>query len=252
MLQKEEIQRRLAFHEWLVENPEGKSDINDFYVSIRENKKVLICNYINQAISWCWGDNASNEVTICLPQDLNEYYQNENWDAIVVTNILEVDKSAIPAYLYEHYVPYGLGFDVYIREDNEMYQDAFRAWDYSENAMSSGVYSFDGEYCWLDIDAELPINIDVSKGVRITYAAGIDLEAIDNTSEPQIDIYVDGRFFVNMDVEYSGEYEIQIPADTFDDALDYHIFRFCTNATIGEYNVDGNNICIRLKEIVPN
>ncbi len=27
MLQKDEISRRLSFHEWLVENPDGKSDI---------------------------------------------------------------------------------------------------------------------------------------------------------------------------------------------------------------------------------
>lgn len=244
MLQKDEISRRLSFHEWLVENPDGKSDINDFYDDIRENKKVLVCNNIAQIISWCWGDNASNDVTICHPADLKKYYLNDEWDVIVVTNVFDVDQSIIPLYLYEHYEPYGLDFDVYIKK--EISEKDFKAENYSTEAASLGVFEFDGEYCWLSQNAVIPIKLDniAGGGVRVKYAAGLDLKPMNNTDKPSTEIYVNDRKVGKYDVEYTGEYTIYIPQEYFEQEGIY-IFRFETNAVTAE----GKSI--RLKEICP-
>ena len=116
MLKKEEIYKRYAFHEWLVYNQVEECDIEDFYADIKQNKKILVCNNINQMISWCWGDNASNEVTLCIPEEFAEYCLLEDWDAIVASLELEINKKNIPLESYEKHVPYGLSFEVYVKE----------------------------------------------------------------------------------------------------------------------------------------
>lgn len=244
MLQKDEISRRYAFHEWLVENPEGKDDINDFYNDMRENKKVLLCNNINQGISWCWGDNASNDVTICLPEDLEENYLSGNWDVIAVTSVFDIDQSFIPLYLYKHYEPYYLNFNVYVLS-KEVYEKGFKAENYSNEVASPGVSEFDGEYCWVDQSAIVPIKVsDLNKGMRITYAAGLDLKPTDGSTKPQIKLFVNDQEIGKYDVEYTGEYTFYIPQEYFEQEGIY-TFRFETNAIVGE------NMSIRLKEIWP-
>uniref|UniRef100_UPI004056BA50 hypothetical protein n=1 Tax=Acetatifactor sp. TaxID=1872090 RepID=UPI004056BA50 len=249
MLQKGELERRYAFHEWLLEHPEGKSDINDFYDCIRQDKDILVCHNIDQMISWCWGDNASNAVTLCLPEEFAEYCFLKDWDAIVIGQALNLDKSFIPSHTYKEYVPYYLGLEVYIRQ--EMYRDSFHAHNYSDKLLSSGLYAFDGYACWLNMEASLPIQMDVSHGVKIIYEAGLDLMTIDPMVSPNVTLYIDGRFFCSEEVTYTGEYIIEVPAEFFDATTNYHVFEFNTNATIGVYGGDGGSYSIRLKAIEP-
>lgn len=243
MLKKEELSRRMAFHEWLVENPEGENDINDFYDDMRENKKVLVCNNIDQMISWCWGDNAANHVTICKPEKFEEYYKNDEWDVVVVSNLIDVGQLILSPILYQHFEPFYLNFDVYIRK--EVYEGAFRAEEYCAKKASIGMTEFDGEYCWLGQRAEIPIYMEQhTQGVQIVYAAGVDLKPVHDKDLPQVCIYVNDQKIGTYDVEYTGEYTIPIPQKYFEQPGVY-MFRFETNATVAEH------MSIRLKEIVP-
>lgn len=116
MLEKEEICKRYAFQDWLIYNSIEENDIGDFYSDIKENKKILVCNNIDQSISWCWGDNASNEVILCLPEEFEEYCMFAEWDCIVVTSTIDIDKKNIPAQKYRKHIPYSLFFEVYVKE----------------------------------------------------------------------------------------------------------------------------------------
>lgn len=245
MLKKEEINKRYAFHEWLIEHPEGESDISDFYDDIRTNKKVLVCTNIDQIISWCWGDNASNKVTLCEPQEFQEYYEQEEWDAVVVGETVEVNKDIISLYQYKKYVPTGLQLEVYIK--GTIYQQEFRAENFAEQEIAYGVLPFDGCYCWLSEEAAIPIEMDARNGVRIVFAAGNDLILKEEVASPKVDIYVDELFVCSTNIVYTGEYEIEVLPDFFESDRSWHVFRFCTNASIDSEN----SYCIRLKEIVP-
>lgn len=248
MLNKEEILRRFAFHEYYVQES-TEQNIATIYDDIKKDKKVLLCTFINQGISWCWGDNASNDVYMCLPDEVEGLCLQEEWDVVVVSKHAKIEIGNTLGARYKRYTFEDLEFDVYIK--TKAFEEAFIAEKYWGETATVGVYPYDGYYCWLDRVAMLPINMDVSKGARITYAAGTDLNSTDGISTPKVDVYVDGVFYISMDVPYTGEYVIDIPSEFFDDSVECHTFEFRTNAVIGEFNPSGENFCIRLKEIVP-
>ena len=251
MVQKTSIERQYAFHSWIIDNP-SESDVGDFYEVVCNNSSVLICNNVAQTISWAWGNNASNDVVLCIPEEFNSAYASRDWDMIVVSKTLDTDfLSIIDNSKYILYEPFGLDLSVFVNKKFSAYEGGFFAENSDNQPLPTGVLPYDGEYCWLDMEAEIPVVLDTAEGCVITYAAGTDLKCLNPEEEPQIEIYVDGNLVQTMTVEYSGEYQVFIPAEVFSTSEEYHRFLFKTNAVIGEYQEEGTNYCIRLKSISP-
>lgn len=78
------IAREYGFHYPLLESPEGLPDIYDFFDQIRAGKKVLICNGVDTAVSYLFGEDNSNDVTFCVPEELPSMLAEEEWDVVSV------------------------------------------------------------------------------------------------------------------------------------------------------------------------
>lgn len=240
MQQKDEIHRRYAFHSYFLDEGNG---IMKFYDRIRTDSNILLCSQCNQGISWIWGDNAENNVTLCSPENIQELYNRQTWDAIVTSDIIPLDTSFLPLSEYQHYKT-DLDLDVFIKSD--VYKEEFEAKNFSNDLISEGVYEYDGLYCWLRPQAYIPIQMsNIENGVDITYAAGTDLSPLDGISTPKIKIYVDDVLAGEYGVEYTGEYTVHIPQEYFTMGNKTYLFSFEINAVIAP------ELSIRLKEIVP-
>lgn len=80
------IEREYAFHPYLLESYDGTEDVFDFFTEIKTGKKVLVCNAIDSAISYLFGENNSNDITFCIPSELGDMINEEEWDVISVSD----------------------------------------------------------------------------------------------------------------------------------------------------------------------
>lgn len=86
-LNRTPIEREYAFHPYLLESYDGSEDVYDFFEEIKSGKKVLICNAIDSAVSYLFGENNGNDVTFCVPEELATEMASGNWDVISVSDI---------------------------------------------------------------------------------------------------------------------------------------------------------------------
>lgn len=255
-LNSEEIMRRYQFHSWIIEQPYGQADIYDIYEPIRGNAKILVCQNTAQMISWVWGDNASNDVTLCTPDELSEYLENQSWDMLVLTDIIDLPASVLNELKQsERYIQQelpDLAFSVYTNVNVvSCYEGEFAAEDYNKTAYSVGLNPFDGAMCWLSENATVSVRADFSKGGTIQYSAGLDIVPFRKGDAPTVTIYMDGVEVWQQEVTYTGEYVATIPQGICEET-GTHLFRFETNGAVYQNPANGQSLSIRLKSIEPN
>ena len=82
------IEREYGYHPYLLENKDGSADIYDFFDQIKSGRKVLICNSINTAVSYLFGEDNSNDITFCLPTELASILSGEReYDVVSVSDV---------------------------------------------------------------------------------------------------------------------------------------------------------------------
>lgn len=85
--QKPMIEREYGFHPYLLESRDGSSDIYDFFDQIRSGRKVLICNAMDTAVSYLFGEDNSNDVTFCIPSEIIWMLSEEEYGVVSVSDI---------------------------------------------------------------------------------------------------------------------------------------------------------------------
>lgn len=85
--QKPMIEREYGFHLYLLESYDGSPDIYDFFDQIRSGKRVLICNAVNTAVSYLFGEDNTNDVTFCLPEELYIMLSDGEYDVVSISDV---------------------------------------------------------------------------------------------------------------------------------------------------------------------
>lgn len=111
MVKKNDLERQYSLHWWLLENPEGESDIYDFYDLISTGKRILVANNNDQIISFLFGINNSNDINFVYPDELENKSYSE-WDAIAVWNGVNTDFLQEQGFVL--YQPINLNLNIYI------------------------------------------------------------------------------------------------------------------------------------------
>ncbi len=70
-----------------MESYDGSSDIYDFFDQIRSEKKVLICNAIDTAVSYLFGEDNSNDVTFCIPEEIYAILLSGEYDVVSISDV---------------------------------------------------------------------------------------------------------------------------------------------------------------------
>lgn len=86
-IKKPMIEREYGFHPYLLENLDGSPDIYDFFDQIRSEKKILICNALDTAVSYLFGEDNSNDVTFCIPSEIILKLSEEEYDVVSVSDV---------------------------------------------------------------------------------------------------------------------------------------------------------------------
>ncbi len=84
--QKPMIEREYGFHIYMLESYDGSPDIYDIFNEIKVGKKVLICNAIDTAISYLFGEDNDNEVTFCMPEDIFVKLEDMKYDVVSISD----------------------------------------------------------------------------------------------------------------------------------------------------------------------
>lgn len=84
--EKPMIEREYGFHIYLLESYDGSPDIYDFFEQIKSGKKVLSCNAINSAVSYLFGEDNSNDITFCVPEELFVMLYNTEYDVVSISD----------------------------------------------------------------------------------------------------------------------------------------------------------------------
>lgn len=116
VMEMSDVERQMAFHIWLLDNYEGEPDIYDFYDQIKSGKDVLVCNSVAQAHSYIYGDNNSNDVTYCYIEEFSDFYENKEYDAILISDIYSVNENKLCDDGYLRYKPSYLAYSVWIKQ----------------------------------------------------------------------------------------------------------------------------------------
>lgn len=116
MASKREVERQMACHLWLLENPEGNTDINDFYEKIKRDKTILICCSGDQIHSYIYGENGSNDIYYCYIEEFEEMYRKRKYDAILVSNEYKYDENILEEGGYVSYNPLYHNYLVWVKD----------------------------------------------------------------------------------------------------------------------------------------
>ena len=85
--QKSMIEREYGFHPYLLESYDGSPDIYDFFDQMKSGKKILICNAVNTAITYLFGEDNSNDVTFCIPEEVFIKLAEEEYDVVSISDV---------------------------------------------------------------------------------------------------------------------------------------------------------------------
>lgn len=85
--QRPMIEREYGFHLYLLESYDGSPDIYDFFDQIRSEKRVLICNAINTAVSYLFGEDNSNDITFCIPEEIYTMLSDGEYDVVSISDV---------------------------------------------------------------------------------------------------------------------------------------------------------------------
>jgi enolase len=80
------IEREYGFHPYLLQSYDGSEDVYDFFEQIKQGKKVLICNAIDSASSYLFGEDNSNDVTFCVIDELADYLYGLEYDVVSISD----------------------------------------------------------------------------------------------------------------------------------------------------------------------
>lgn len=118
VLSMKQVEKQMSGYLWLLENSEGAEDIYDFYPMLRYDKKILICNSVDQIHSYLYGENNSNDITYCTVNEVQEKYYDGNWDAIMISTVYDIDKTFLEEGGYICYKPSQIFQEVWIKKSN--------------------------------------------------------------------------------------------------------------------------------------
>lgn len=80
------IEREYGFYNYLLERGDGAPDIYDFFDQIKSGRNVLICNGGDTAISFLFGEDNSNDVTLCIPEEVISMLSDKGYDVVSISD----------------------------------------------------------------------------------------------------------------------------------------------------------------------
>ena len=111
------IEREYGFYYYILERGDGAPDIYDFFDQIKSGRNVLICNGCNTAISFLFGEDNSNDVTFCIPEEIFSMLSDKEYDVVSISDVFLTPK--MEEYFengeWVCYTPEVIGAHVYIR-----------------------------------------------------------------------------------------------------------------------------------------
>lgn len=234
------LDKLYANHIYLLEADDTAEDINDIREYMEGAPKVLICNKLDQAVSYLFGEN--NDVYFCTEEEL-DYMTLKDYDIIAIAHEYRDDNRvqslAEAGYLETNPYPSILAMSVYIHipeiSEFSAHENTFT------NLVVNGVYPLEGEnqFYWALNNSEYKLCSSFENGIHLNFST-VGKLSIEPEEGYKLQILVDDSYVQELSLILGEHYDIWIPCDV---KTGFHTIKLLTNSYYcpSDFGINGDN-----------